>query len=647
MKTMADFYISKIIATASDGRESFVDFSRGLNIVCGQPNTGKSCIFRCINFLFGTMGEKGDKTYGSPFSKANTGYDCVRMIVKVLKEVEVEETDADGNKQTATRTIEKEVSLRREIGTKIINVISDVGDIESGVYDVKNGTKKNGYKVINDVWLTLLGVEGTPEIFSVQDFSKRQKFSWNVIKQMFLVSEKRIISQTPILFPEKSVFNETQSLASLVHLLTGRDYNEIDPKESKNSRAMRRKAVNDYIFERMEALRNRKTELAQSIDVEDDSQLEKAIARIFEELAEIERRMLEAADLSKHLLDEIVEEETRLSEAAVMLGRYKVLRGQYESDVKRLRFISNGEKHIKGKPHSAKCPFCDGDIPLKEQPAFLESAKIEIAQIQAKLKDLTAAENDSAKEKAEAETAIERLTRRKSEIETLIQYELNPQKNALKEKQDKFRAALLIRGELDSIDRIVKDMDGRIRDNSIEEQEDKQPAPKFLPKEYVTGEFLETIDEYLKASLTECDYGNFVSARFDLDRFDIEVDGRAKIETNFGKGYIAYLNTVMGFALMKYLKLHAKYAPGMFIADSPTLSFRKYGDACVATRMKNGMYRFLLNNQQYGQVIIFENEIADIPLPGVNLIEFSKDLNEGRYGFLEGVIDPNTERTNL
>jgi hypothetical protein len=638
---MADLYISKIIATSSDGKKSFVDFSRGLNIVYGQPNTGKSMIFRCINFLFGTTGDKGDKTYGSPFSKVNTGYDYVQMIVKVTKEFKNEETNTDGNRKIVKTTVEQEVSLRRKIGTKVIDVVSDVNEIENGTYDVKVGTKKNGYKVINDVWLALLGVEGAPEIFSVQDFSKKQKFSWNVIKQMFLISEKRIISQTPILFPEKSVFNETQSLASLVYLLTGKDYSEINPKESKNSRAMRRKVVNDYIFERMEALRRRKTELTQSINIEDASHLEKEIAQIFGELAELERKMLEAADLSKHLLDEIVEEETRLSEAVVMLGRYKVLRGQYESDIKRLSFISNAEKHLKGKSHNAKCPFCDSDIPAQEQPAFLESAKAEIAKIQAQLKDLAATERDSITEKAEAETAIERLARRKNEIETLIQYELNPQEEVLREKQEKFHAALLVKGELDSIDHIVKDMDERIRDNSIEEQEDKQPSPKFLPKEYVTGEFLETIDEYLKDTLSECDYGNFVSARLDLDRFDIEVDGRAKIETNFGKGYIAYLNTVMGFALMKYLKLHAKYVPGLLIADSPTLSFRKYGDECVAVRMKNGMYRFLLNNQQYGQVIIFENEIADIPLRGANLIPFSKDMNEGRYGFLEGVYDSN------
>jgi len=262
---------------------------------------------------------------------------------------------------------------------------------------------------------------------------------------------------------------------------------------------------------------------------------------------------------------------------------------------------------------------------------------VEIAKIQAQLKDLEEAENDSWVEKAEAEAAIERLTLQKHEIEKLIESELNPQKQALSDKLEKFRSVLLLKGELDSIDRIVKDMDERIRENSIEEQEDKQPSPKFLPKEYVSGDFLETIDGYIEEILIECEYGDFISAHFELGRFDIEVDGRAKIETNFGKGHIAYLNTVMGFVLMKYLKLHAKYAPGLLIADSPTLSFQKIGKECVATRMKNGLYRFLLNNQQYGQVILFENDIAEIPLPDVKLHMFTKDMNEGRFGFLEGV----------
>jgi hypothetical protein len=634
---MADFYISHVIATSRDGRESVVDFNRGLNIVYGQPNTGKSMIFRCINFLFGTAGEKGDKTHGSPFSEENTGYNAVRMIVKVPKGITVVETDANGNKKTVTRIFEQEVSLRREIGAKTISVVTEIEGIESGIYDVKKGTKKNGYKVINDVWLALLGVDGEPEIFSLQDFSKKQKFSWNVIKQFFLISEKRIISQTPIFFPDKTIFNDTQALASLLFLLTGNDYCDVAPKESKASRAMRRKAVNDYIFERMDALRQRKAEMARSINLEDAAQLEKEISKIFGELAIIERQMLDAADRVKGIFDEIVGEETRLSGADVMLGRYRVLRGQYESDIKRLRFISNAEKHLSGKPHSAKCPFCDGEIPAKEQPAYLESAKAELAKIQAQLNDLAEAEQDSAAEKDEAETAIEGLLRRKSEIDGLIQYELNPQKQALKDKLERFRSALLIKGELDSIDRIVKDMDERIRENSIEEQEDKQPSPKFLPKEYITSEFLGTIDDYLKDILKECEYGDFTWARFDLERFDIEIDGRAKIETNFGKGYIAYLNTVLGFALMKYLKLHAKYAPGLLIADSPTLSFQKIGKECVATRMKNGLYRFLLNNQQYGQVILFENDIADIDLPGVKLHLFTEDMNDGRFGFLKDV----------
>ena len=42
---MADFYIAKL-RISGDGKEtSVVDFTEGLNIVCGPSNTGKSYIF--------------------------------------------------------------------------------------------------------------------------------------------------------------------------------------------------------------------------------------------------------------------------------------------------------------------------------------------------------------------------------------------------------------------------------------------------------------------------------------------------------------------------------------------------------------------------------------------------------------------------
>jgi len=55
--------------------------------------------------------------------------------------------------------------------------------------------------------------------------------------------------------------------------------------------------------------------------------------------------------------------------------------------------------------------------------------------------------------------------------------------------------------------------------------------------------------------------------------------------------------------------------------------------------MKNGIYNYLLDNQNYGQVILVENDIPSIDFieKDANIIHFTKDKTKGRYGFLEGV----------
>ena len=53
--------------------------------------------------------------------------------------------------------------------------------------------------------------------------------------------------------------------------------------------------------------------------------------------------------------------------------------------------------------------------------------------------------------------------------------------------------------------------------------------------------------------------------------------------------------------------------------------------------MKSSLFRYLLNNQQYGQIIIIENDIPDVNYESANVIRFTMNENEGRYGFLMGV----------
>lgn len=48
-----NFYISKIEISSNEEIASIVEFRSGLNIITGPSNTGKSLIYKCIDFCLG------------------------------------------------------------------------------------------------------------------------------------------------------------------------------------------------------------------------------------------------------------------------------------------------------------------------------------------------------------------------------------------------------------------------------------------------------------------------------------------------------------------------------------------------------------------------------------------------------------------
>ncbi len=60
------------------------------------------------------------------------------------------------------------------------------------------------------------------------------------------------------------------------------------------------------------------------------------------------------------------------------------------------------------------------------------------------------------------------------------------------------------------------------------------------------------MNEYAFNILEECKYENLTVARFNIQDFDMVVDGFKKA-TNHGQGHSAFLNTVIALMFRKYL----------------------------------------------------------------------------------------------
>lgn len=160
------------------------------------------------------------------------------------------------------------------------------------------------------------------------------------------------------------------------------------------------------------------------------------------------------------------------------------------------------------------------------------------------------------------------------------------------------------------------------------------------PKEYFSDDFQERIDQMLKKALTECAYDNLTTARFNMKDFDIEVNGHRKADIN-GQGYSSYLNTIVALVFRRYMKNYAVYDPGFVIIDTPLLSLDQGVDDAAPESMRTALFKYFMNHQDDGQIIILENIMhipdLDYEASGANVVTFTKGLEDGRYGFLNDV----------
>lgn len=600
---MSKFYIESITAYGSEKNDAIVSFGEGLNIIQGYSDTGKTCVVKCIDFIFGGS-EK-------PFDK-NTGYNRVSMRIV---------------------TTNGTITFSRVIGKNQIQVDSENSEIESGTYDI-GYKKKQKNPVINAVWLKLIGIDGEPMIPKNTDFVKKH-LTWRTLLSLIYITEKDIVRPESVVVPEQYT-EKTLFLSALLYLTSGRDFAETDAKTKKEIRVARRKAVEEYVNKQLSDISDRKKQLTTQLTAFADIDVEAEIERIVSEIKETDTAITQAVNDSKVLLGQILDTEENAAECSVLLSRYQSLKSQYTADIKRLTFIVEGEVEYKNVPKISKCPFCDGKMTTHNHQSYIEASRGELSRILAQLAGLEATETDVKNELVEIEAELTALRAKRADIESLISEQLRPKADDLQEMLNNYRAFIRLKNEMDIIDSFSDSWTTDLRELPQETGDTLQ----YHPKEYFDDAFLSAMDALAKSILEECNYENLTSARFNLSDFDIEVNGGKK-STNHGKGYCAFLNTIVVLMFRKYFATNAKYNPGLLIIDTPLLGLDQGVDDAAPESMRTALFRYFMNNQTEGQLIVVENlehiPKLDYAASGATVTTFTKGRFEGRYGFLEGV----------
>lgn len=593
------FYIEKIIVTGSGKTDSIIELSNGVNIIYGPSNTGKTYIVKCIDYMFGSEREPID---------ISTGYQYIKIIVRT---------------QCGT------ITMSRKIGENKIKVSSNDNNVPSGKYATK-ASRTNYDKTINSVWLSLIGINDLHLVISNENY-KKQILSWRTFSHMFMLTETKIISEYSAILSGRDTSN-TAVIASLIFLLSGQDFAETETKDTKEIKEAKKNAVKAYINKELFRLSERNQELLAQLKENPNIDIAVEIEKIMAEISTNEKRINSSIEENQKILAQLYEKNENLSECNVLLNRYDELTTQYDADLKRLNFIVDGEANLNAS-FSTHCPFCDSEVVVKKNQNYIDAAKSDYKKIKLQAKDLESASKELRSEKLRLEQEIGTLMAKKKSIEELIEKELKPQVFNLKEKLSAYKDAIECQKEID----ILKKLSEQKTADMIENDTDEESELKFKVKEHLDYSFINELSNGIKSFLENCNYDNLLSVIFDKADMDIVINGKKK--SSNGKGYNAYFNSVVAIVLSRYMESKAKYSPDFLVLDSPILSLKEKETKKPSETMRNTLFENIVDNQKGIQTIVIENEIPEINYKDANIIHFTKEKNNGRYGFLLDVAD--------
>lgn len=299
------FYIEEMNLHLKNGKMSSVKFEKGLNIIYGPSNTGKSMLYNCLDYMMG----------GTSTDRINKKLEIMRITLTI---------DNDG----------KRIIMSREMGKSVYHVTSESKVIESGEYQAGGSGKR---KKISDLWFKLMGIQ-KPEKVLKNLSGETQNMSIRSIYHLFMIDEDRIQAHKSIMIPNSSQSEKmhTPTLSSLVYLTTG---DSLAPKTdgmNETTLGIKNKALQNFVDASMLDLDEYQDELGTNDEAVSPVQIQNNIDDILYEISSLESNLSNVSSKRKEISDQILALDDEASENKILHKRYKTLQTQYVADIKRL-----------------------------------------------------------------------------------------------------------------------------------------------------------------------------------------------------------------------------------------------------------------------------------------------------------------------
>ena len=607
--------ISRLQFVGPDKPSAFLEFTQGVNVVCGASETGKSFVIEALDFLLGA----GSALRDIP---ERVGFDRAHLSLLTSND--------------QSYTLERSV----EGGSFLLSERKASADSTDGIDTVvlKPKHRDNDTENISGWLLQLIGLQG--KRLRKNKKGETVSLSFRNLAHLTLVDETAITRKfSPFLTGQFLL--RTSEIATLKLLLTGVDDSSLVGSQ-KNERSelkhtVRAEVLDETIFD----LNNGIAEIGIS-EEELNSQHEKLEAALSEVRLELERVQGDLNGLleeRRRVSSQREKSRSRLLEIDELLSRFGLLRSHYQIDLERLEAVQESGTLLAHQPGDA-CPLCgtppgdqhtetncDGNLSL-----VVAAASAEIAKVKRLSEELEQTVADLTEERGGFTEAVSGYDRAFSQLDEKIKSVLAPNVGEYRaafsdliEKREEVREYLKVYARLHQLE----DVKNAPVEESSEVEEFSDQSSTILPKSV-----LRELSKRVSALLSAWHFPSETDTYFDEATADFVIGGKPR--TSEGKGLRAITHAAASIALLEHCRENDLPHPGFLVLDSPLLAYwgpEGEADSLQGTDLKEKFYEYLITYHQRDQIIIIENEHVPARFEDqVNDIVFTRNPNEGRYG---------------
>lgn len=590
--------------------EASLEFTSGINVVCGASDTGKSFLAESMDFMLG----------GSE----------LRELTELAKYAEIE-LNLSANDGENWR-------LRRSASGGNFKLI-DLDESNSGEIVLKQNHAHGRTDNLSGFLLEKIGLLDK-RILKSSAKATTQSLSFRNLARLIIVREDEI-QQRGSPFWSGQFTTKTAELATVKLLLTGIDDSAVVSAAEVGPNNAEQIALID------ELLADLSTELEDMGEDRDELsyqlvRLETSIEGHRESLISIQGKLDDLVMQRRKEFEDRNDIQYRLDEISDLLARFNLLREHYIVDIDRLKSIRESGSmfvHVGVIP----CPLCgaspetqhldktcDGDV-----DAIIASAIAEIGKIERLLGELDGTVTDLRAEEHILKGSFEAKEVTYQQLGKTIQETVAPEVNNFRASfSDLIEKRASVQKSIDLFTRRDK-LESRkiLLQDEGDMKEEKGDVKAGIP-ESVAHALSQKVSFILKA----WSFPGECHVYFDKQSSDFVIDGKPR--GSRGKGLRAITHAAVSVALLEYCQENGLSHPGFIVLDSPLLAyFEPEGEddfALKGTDLKERFYDYLVKHHgSDSQVLVIENQHPPAGMSGrLSMTIFTSNPNEGRFGLL-------------